>query len=54
MTNRYRVIAQQTISYADWVEAESYEDAEAIVNEWIADDFSETFNEWTVEIGNAE
>jgi len=47
---RFFVTAQRITDFSDTVEANSLEEAEAIVREWIADDFTEDGNCWTTDI----
>jgi hypothetical protein len=49
----YTVTAVLSISHTDIVEADSIEQAQAIVDEWIADDFTEdedSSRSWDIEI----
>jgi hypothetical protein len=50
----FTVTAKLTISHTDTVQANSEEEAWAIVDEWIADDFTEDDDcsrSWAIEIG---
>jgi len=51
---RFFVTAQRVTDYSDTVEANSLEEAEAIVREWLADDFTEDGNCWTTDIAEVE
>lgn len=45
---KFQVTARRVTEYEDWVEADSLDEANKIVVEWIADDFTMVTNEWEV------
>jgi hypothetical protein len=48
----YRIEATKTIYHVDLVQASSVEEAEALIADWISDDFSKVNSsaEWSIEI----
>jgi|LakMenEpi03Aug12_release.lakeMendotaPanAssembly.Ray.scaffolds.fasta_scaffold2897714_2 hypothetical protein len=48
----YRITAQKIIDHVDLVNAASLKEAEALIADWISDDFSEVDSSasWTIDI----
>lgn len=46
---KFLVSAQRVTTFEDWVEADSLDEANKIVVEWIGDDFTEVANHWDIE-----
>jgi hypothetical protein len=48
----YRITAQKTIDHVDLVNAASLQEAEALIADWISDDFSQVNSSasWSIEI----
>jgi len=51
---RFFVTAQRVTDYTDLVEADTLEEAKAIVREWIDEDHAIISNAWTVDIAEVE
>ena len=47
---KFIVESVRTTTYRDEVEAASVEEAVAIVDDWISDDFTEVGNRWDIDI----
>ena len=51
---KYRIRAQRTTWFEDYVEADDEYEAYEIAQEWDGDDFTEVHGEWEIEVQEAE